>query len=249
LTSSAGSGKRTIGYTKGSILPASAERRPRRICVIGNSSVGAVRMALGDRGEAGEYGFAFFASGGSNFERISIDGDFIAGFQVDSGGERDLKLYDAFVMHGQLPAPHNAYAFAQSLTPARYSLAVRSASLLDWRERHKGWAMALALHQRYGRPVLSIPRNVFASECVGAKAQRDEAHAGFSALIAPLRLVALPDALFDDDGRVFRKFFAGYVNVHGRQGPAARVDEWHYNREAGGLILDALTDALDAALA
>src|SRR5947209_479874 len=134
-------------------------------------------MALGDRGQSAAYDFAFFASGGSHFERIHIEGDVIAGFQVDSGGERDLRGYDAFVMHGQLPAPHNAYAFASSLTPSRYSLEVLSLTLRDWRERHKGWNLALALHERYGKPVLSIPRNVFASERLGAKAQRDEADA------------------------------------------------------------------------
>jgi hypothetical protein len=215
--------------------------------VIGNSSVGAVRIALGDRGEPAAYEFAFFASGGSKFDRVVLDGDCLAGFEVDSGGDRDLRGYDAFVLQGRLPTACGALAFERHLLPRRYSRDVCALALRDWRDSHKGWAMALTLHERYRKPVLAISRNIFASERVGAKAEREEADAAFAAMLAPLRFVAFPDSLFEHDGQVRQQFYTGYVNVHGRQGSTASNDEWHYNRAAGGLILDSLIARLDAA--
>lgn len=234
---------------EGSVLTALRERPPRRICVIGNSSIGAVRMALGDRGAPGVYDFAFFASGGPKFDSIGLDDDRLTGCEVDSGGDRDLRGYDAFVLQGRLPTSYEALVFERHLLPLRFSQSVRALALRDWCDSHKGWAMALTLHQRYGKPVLTISRNVFASERVGAKAEREAADAAFAELLAPLRFVPLPEALFEDDGQVRRRFYSGYVNVHGRQGPAASHDEWHYNREAGGLILGSLIAELDAAFA
>lgn len=206
-------------------------------------------MALGDRGAPDGYAFAFFASGGPKFDSIALDGDRLTGFEVDSGGDRDMRGYDAFVLQGRLPTAYEALAFARHLAPQRFSQSVRALAWRDWRESHKGWAMALTLHERYNRPVLALSRNVFASERVGAAAERREADAAFADLLAPLRFVALPDALFEDDGQVRRRFYTSYVNVHGRQGPATRNDEWHYNREAGGLILDSVIARLDAAFA
>ena len=95
----------------GSALTASGARPRRRICVIGNSSVGAVRIALGDRGAPGAYEFAFFASDGPKFDRVVLDGDCVAGFEVNSGGDRDLRGYDAFVLQGRLPTACAALAF------------------------------------------------------------------------------------------------------------------------------------------
>lgn len=250
LTSARRSGNRADEvYARGSILTASRESLPRRVCVIGNSSIGAVRMALGDRGAPGAYEFAFFASGGPKFDAIALDGDRLTGFEVDSGGERDLRCYDAFVLQGRLPTAYEALAFERHLAPLRYSQTVQTLALRDWRESHKGWTLALTLHERYGRPALTISRNVFASERAGERPEREAADAAFAQLLAPLRFVALPQALFEDDGQVARRFYSGYVNVHGRQGPAATPDEWHYNREAGGLILDSLIAQLDAAFA
>ena len=217
--------------------------------MIGNSSIGAVRIALGDRGAPRAYDFAFFASGGPKFDRVALDGDRVAGYEVDSGGDPDLRGYEAFVLQGRLPTAYEALAFERHLLPQRYSHDVRALALRDWRESHKGWTMALALNERYGRPVLAVSRNVFASERVGDAPERAAADAVFSRLLAPLRLVAFPAALFEPDGQVRRRFYAGYVNVHGREGKASKPDEWHYNREAGGLILDGVIAQLDAAFA
>ena len=215
--------------------------------MIGNSSVGAVRMALGDRGAPGAYEFAFFASEGPKFDRVVLDGDFVAGFEVDSGGNRDLRGYDAFVLQGRLPTACAALAFERHLRPRHYSREVRELALRDWRDSHRGWVMALTLHERYRKPVLAISRNIFASERVGAKAEREVADTAFAAMLAPLLFVAFPDSLFEHDGQVRRQFYTGDVNVHDRQGSTASNDEWHYNRAAGGLILDSLIARLDAA--
>ena len=221
----------------------------RRICVIGNSSVGAVRMALGDRPAPSGYEFAFFASGGPKFETIGIADDLLVGAEVDSGGDRRLSTYDGFVLHGRLPAAFEALEFERGLGSERYSERVRALALADWREGYKSWALGLSLCARYGRPVLAMSRNVFASERAGSRAERATADATLARLLTPISYAPFPDALFDEDGSVKRPFYARYVNVHGREGSAASQDEWHYNREAGGLILDALLSRLDAAFA
>ena len=60
-------------------MSASREASPRRICVIGNSSVGAVRMALADRQAPSPYDFSFFASGGPKFESVGFVEDDLVG--------------------------------------------------------------------------------------------------------------------------------------------------------------------------
>jgi hypothetical protein len=219
----------------------------RRICIIGNSSIGAVRLALNDRSSLDRYIFSFFGSGGPKFDAMEISGDHLVGAEVESGGDRDLSAYDGFVLHGRFPAAFEALDFERNLSPDRYSANVRALARKDWRNRYKSWGMGLALHARYGKPVLAVPRNVFASECAGARAERAEADEAMSRFVAPLRFVALPDALFDDSGRVLQSFYSKYVNVHGHESRASTNDEWHYNREAGALILDKLIAGLDAA--
>jgi hypothetical protein len=220
----------------------------RRICVIGNSSVGAVRAALADRGAAERYDLSFFASGGDKYDKIRLDGDRLAGAEIDSGGDSILAGYDAFALHGRFPAGFEALIFARGLAAARYSRAVRAAALRDWRDHYKSWGLGLALHARFGKPVLALSRNVFASERAGARLERAQGDEVMAGLIAPLRFVPLPDALFEEDGQVRRPFYSRYINVRGRESAAGGLDEWHYNREAGGLILDGLLRALDAAL-
>ncbi len=221
----------------------------RRICVIGNSSVGAVRMALADRRAPSGYDFSFFASGGPKFESIGFVDDELVGAEVHTGGDRDLKTYDGFVLHGRFPTSYEALDFERHLAADRYSQAVRARARQDWRESYKSWGMALRLHERYGKPVMALSRNVFSSERAGSRDVREAADAMMTQLLAPLRFVPLPGALFEDDGQVRRAFYTSYVNVHGRTGSASNADEWHYNREAGGLILDGLLARLDAAFA
>lgn len=219
---------------------------PRRICVIGNSSVGAVRAALNNRPAPERYAFSFFASAGVNFDKIDLSDDLLVGADVDSGGDRDLSGYDAFVLHGRLPPSAEAMAFEATLADHRYSVAVQALARRDWRERHKSWTLGLALSERYGKPVLAITRNVFAGESAGDVDSRRRADATLAHMLAPLRFVPLPDGLFEDDGRVRRAFYANPVSVAAREGRGSAPDDWHYNREAGGLILDRLLQALEA---
>ncbi len=221
----------------------------RRICVIGNSSVGAVRVALSGRAPPESYDFSFFASGGDKYDKISLRGDRLVGAEVDSGGDPELASYDGFVVHGRFPAGFEARLFARSLASARYSARVRAAALNDWRSHYKSWGLGLLLHERYGRPVLALSRNIFASERAGEASERREGDEAMARLAAPLRFAPLPDALFEAEGRVRREFYSHYVNVHGRESRASNPDEWHYNREGGGLILDSLLENLEAAFA
>jgi hypothetical protein len=221
---------------------------PRRICVIGNSSVGAVRVALGDRPPEG-YVFSFFANGGPHFDRIGFSGDLVVGADAVSNGDPDLRTYDAFALHGRMPAAFEALRFARGLDSRRYSRQVQEAARRDWSANYRSWALGLELHARYGKPVLALSRNVFASECAGPEPERGEANKVMAGTLAPLRFVPLPEALFDAEGRVRREYFSRYVNVRGRESREATPDEWHYNRDAGALILAALLRSLDAAFA
>ena len=220
----------------------------RRVCIIGNSSVGAVRLALADRA-TDSYEFGFFASGGSNFDDLTIADDLIVGAQVENAQERALSKYDAFIIHGRFPPADRAPALELQFASERFSQSVRRLAREDWLKAQPPWTLGMILKQRYGKPVLIMTRNVFADECVGDEPQRREANAAFSRLIAPLDAVPLPDALFDAEGRVRREFFVNHVNVHGRVGSASEPDPWHYNREGGALILDQLLQRLDATFA
>jgi hypothetical protein len=206
-------------------------------------------MALADRQAPSPYDFSFFASGGPKFESVGFVDDELVGAEVNSGGDRNLRTYDGFVLHGRFPTSYETLDFERHLGADRYSQGVRALARQDWREGYKSWRMALSLHERYAKPVLAVSRNVFSSERAGAGRERAEADALMARLLTPLRFVPLPDALFEEDGQVRRRFYTSYVNVHGRQGSASSHDEWHYNREAGGLILDSLLERLDAAFA
>ena len=104
------------------------------------------------------------------------------------------------------------------------------------------------LHARYGRPVLELSRNVFASESAGAPAERAEADEAMSRFVSPLRFVALLTPCSTTmDGCGGRS-----IEIRqrvGREGPASTYDEWHYNGEAGAPILESLLAVLDAAFA
>ena len=60
---------------------------------------------------------------------------------------------------------------------------------------------------------------------------------------------AFTDALFEEDGQVLAALLHELHQCARPPGPASSHDEWHYNREAGGLILDSLIERLDAAFA
>lgn len=213
---------------------------PIRVCVIGNSMVGAVLKAYRDRSPS-NYSFHFFAHPGLEYEHIRFDGTTIVNVPFSSSTDFDMAHYDAFVVYGDLPTPLQAARYWRGLSPDLYSDQVRGAAFKGWLRRSKSMRIAQEVGLLTGRPVYCLSKNSLLHDDIGPKAEAEEGSVLLTAAMEPHGYIPHPDKLLNSDGRPDPAYYIGSLNVLGEEPDRMQQPEhhhFHFNREGGAIMLD-----------
>lgn len=222
-------------------------RPPRQVCVIGNSFIGALFRAYRDGLGTDGYAFSFFASAGPKFEHIDFDGQAIVKALITSGGSTDLTLYDCFVIHGDLPAAHDAAKYAREMPEARYSEQVRRFAMRQQILKSKSARLSQTLSTITDKPIFLLSRNLNQPLSVGPEADSDEGAALIAREIAPATYIPFPPALFSEDRYPKAEYYNGSLDVFGEEPDRvakAGHEISHFNKDGGVLMLAHIVEYL-----
>ena len=230
-------------------------RPVRRVCVIGNSFVGALRRAYADRQLTEGFEFSFFANGGDSFRRLTFEGPRLTGYFKHFGASPDMRDYDYFLVYADAPMPMDRLDVERGLSTGRFSAQVRAAALRGWRDQFHSFAIVSSLHAISDKPILLHSGNVHIDENVGSLADNQAAAAFMEAMIAPAIYVSFPSEIFLPDGSPDLKFYTGSLDILGQEPDREKLPAHHtvhLNLAGGTLVLKnilAKLSELDAARA
>ncbi len=197
-----------------------------RVCLIGNSFLGAVRRAYESLPNRDKYIFDFFANAGSDFDKLTIIDHKIVNAPHHSGGSDDVRDYDCFVIYGDAPTPLNCAIFDRGLSRELYSSSVRSTA----------------------KPLFLLSHNVNQVGNIGTRAQNEDGVALMAPLISPCQLIEFPAELFLENGRPKQQYYKGSLNIAGQEADRndnTLRDRYHLNVDGGALILSAIMASLE----
>ena len=221
-----------------------------KVCIIGNSYIGAVRKAY----QSGEvktdpYDIAFFASPGERFKNVDIVDGEISNIYLGDNESKSVKDYGTVVVYGDMPLPsHVLFAFRR--VPAeKYSRAVRKSCLLAWLLGFNSYRLVSALVARQMPKVILLSRNYPVREETGTHDERVDGVNLIQEMLESASYLPAPRILFGDDGKPRQEFYNGSLNVAGDEPdrtkqPFHHLD--HLNLAGGQVMLAAIVDYLRA---
>jgi hypothetical protein len=218
-----------------------------RICLIGNSYLGAVRRAYESLPNRDKYTISFFAGAGSAFDKLGITENTIVNASHHSGGSDDVREYDCFVIYGDAPTPRNCIQFTNSIPSTRYSTSVRLSALDGWMSQFKTIKLVYLLREMTDKPIFLLSRNVNQSEDIGTPAENKDGIAVMESIIRPCKFIQFPETLFLSNRRPNPKYYQGSLNVSGEEPDRLkqpRHHHYHLNADGGALILSAIMTSL-----
>jgi hypothetical protein len=220
-----------------------------KVCVIGNSHIGAIKRAYeSDDIVSNPYEFFFFARPGKNFAELTIQNGVINGaIYFDKTASFSVDDYSVAIVYGAFPLPEQVLDFFKSLSSDNYSTAVRKASLLNWMMYYHGCKLASALAARPQLKVFVLSRNYATDMRVAAQAELSEGRALIQEMIQPASYIPAAKDLFSETGIPRTDFYNGSLNVLGEEPdrseqPLHHVD--HLNLSGGKVVLAAIIDSL-----
>jgi hypothetical protein len=225
--------------------------KPLRVCIIGNSLVGAVLRAYQDRFPVDGYAFSFFAHPGHEYETVGFDGTMIVNVPFSNGGSFDMADYDEFVVYGDLPTPSQAVQYWRSLSADLYSVQVRQSVFRDWVFLSKSARIMQELCRLAKRPVFGISKNNLLYDLVEAKSSCDEGELLIKNSISPNIYIPHPTFFIGVDNKLNPKYYCGSLNVLGVE-PDRTVQpqhhHFHFNQLGGAIMLDRILEWLRVCL-
>jgi hypothetical protein len=216
----------------------------RRVCIIGNSSVGAVYRAYAEGLVAcPHHHLAFFARGGQSFDAIGLQGAMLTGFQVTSGDSADLRDYAEVVITADMQTPLQARDLLRDMEAAGYTARVRAAALRDRVSASRAMGLAACIARAFSGPIRVMSSTIHAGQRIGGIAELDAAAALVAAAALPFTYVPPPSALFGADGTVRPDYHSNSLNIAGLEPDRTlqpKHHERHYNLAGGALVLEHL---------
>jgi len=219
-----------------------------RVCLIGNSFLGAVRRAYESLPNRDKYIFSFFANAGSDFDKLSIIDHKIVNAPHHSGGSNDVRDHDCFVIYGDAPTPLNCAMFDRGISRESYSSSVRSTAVASWLGQFNAIKLVHALRDVTEKPMFLLSHNVNQVGNIGTRAQNEDGVALLAPLISPCQLIQFPAELFLENGRPKQQYYKGSLNIAGQEADRndnTLRDRYHLNVDGGALILSAIMVSLD----
>lgn len=211
-----------------------------RVCVIGNSMVGALARACIEEPVAG-YDFQFFARATKTYEALRFEGTILHDVAFSTTPDTDMAHYDTFVIYGDVPPPHTTARQWRSLSTGSYSRQVRQAAFHDWLHAFKSMRLAWELHDRLGKPIFCLSMNRSYQDKSGTPDEMDEGVRLLAEAMAPFGYIPHPDGLLGPDGHPDPAYHVGSLDVRGEE-PDRTIKPLHhyvhFNRRGGALIRD-----------
>ena len=223
-----------------------------RICLIGSSYIGAVYTAYRNDPSAGErYAFDFYGHSNGGFPNTDIVGGQIRNMRFKSPAQPvDVGEYDAFVIYGDLPAPHDLAKKINVCVNAKASQQLMEALVTDIGRSTTSLRLADTLHAATGKPVLIMSGNVV---IISRAKMGDARHAFlvslFDKALAPHIYIPFPRAIFLENFLPNDEYYQGSIGLTGEKAQAETGHDNHHMNERGGLlILQTMMDRLDQML-
>jgi hypothetical protein len=217
----------------------------KRVCLIGNSYLGALRKAL-DSGLVNSegYRFDFVASPGKEFRKLDIrDGKFLNAYISTLSDEFRIDSSVYYVVYSSLPSPQ---LLSEPLGESRYSRQVREAAASDRIRMSAAFKFYEKLKRATSSPIIVLPGNphlnsrkisvdtyIWASDCL-----RRELGESYH---------PLPNELYGEGFVPQPKYHEGSIDiassaVDARRRPSHMND--HMNEKGAALVFNSLVDRI-----
>ena len=223
----------------------------KRVAVIGNSYIGALRKACVNAPDlAAGFRFSFFARAGSDFSQVRIDDGSVSEISDFDDRDFDIAGFDFALVYGDFPPPDTVLQYARKVNPSRFSEQLLQARLREWAALyHNAYRLVQSLVALQGPKVFVLSRNPRADEAVRFDDAYCEALDIVAGLISPAIHVPAPRALFSPDGLPRAEFYAGSLDMKGEEPDRDLQPEHHlahFNEAGGRLVLAALAERFAA---
>jgi len=220
----------------------------KRVCIVGNSYIGAVKKAYSTKPSGDDdFDLFFFASAGTFFQNINIlDGVLVNIYQGDDSSRRIVD-YDITVVYGDFPTPRQVFLFANEARENIYSDQLRRARLENWFMKFCSYRLCLSLVELNGPRVFMLSRNYNISETILPQIEYDEGSTIIREHLASVTYVQAPHSLFSSSGQIQEIYYSKSLNVFGEEPDRNEQPKHHHNHlnEAGGrLVLTAILDSI-----
>lgn len=220
----------------------------RKICVLGTSYVGAVYKAYQTyRPAPGEYDIDFYGHSNGGFPNVEIQDGHFRNVRFRSPAQPvEVRDYDAFVVYGDLPAPHDLAKRINQCVQASASQQLLETLLKDIARGTTAFRLADSLRATAGKPVIMLSGNVVAI----SKAKMNEALnarmvALFDKALAPHIYLPFPRELFNERFLPDDRYYNGSIKLTGEKADENTGHDYHHMNEQGGLVvLNAIIDRL-----
>lgn len=224
----------------------------RKVCVIGSSYIGAVYRAYkANLSAPGRYDIDFYGHSHGGFSNAEIVDGEVRNVRFKSPGHSvDVREYDAFVIYGDLPAPHDLAKRVNHCVHIGASQQLMRTLVKDVVQPTTAVRLADTLVALTGKPVLMVSGNVV----IISKAKMKETHNAlleslFDTALAPHIYLPFPRAIFDEEFLPDQRYYNGSVHLTGEKAEENTGHDNHHMNEHGGLlILNAIMDRMDQAL-
>lgn len=223
----------------------------KRICVIGNSYVGAVFLAY-ESSKSSLQGLEidFYTAAGTDFPLMDIVGNSIVNVKFSNSNSMDgLGDYDCYFVYGDLLSPQGIVELERRLKSLAYSRQVINCTLADAICSAFSYRLCLKLKKITKSPVHLISHNVL---------QQSKLHLSGAEYFDALKVLentlggdvyhAFPVELFDDNYVPKDIYHKDSVMINGKPGAQHQGhDRYHMNAQGGALVLNSILRKLGVA--
>lgn len=216
-----------------------------KICLIGNSFIGAPYKAYNDFPNKKSTTIDFIGAPGTDFLKLKIEDGLIKNVKFSS-----LKIspavsdYDFFYVIGTLPGPYDLLMLEEELLASHYSSQFVNAYLKDRILSSKAISLARDLKSACSGKIFLIPSNVnllrlpnnISFEKITQKENMIKECIADNASYLPA-----PKAFFDDSLLPIKSFYQGSLDIDGKPaGHHVNHDMLHMNQEGGKVLLECI---------
>ncbi|MGW9820811.1 hypothetical protein ACUXK4_003388 [Methylorubrum extorquens] len=224
----------------------------KKICVIGNSHLGAVVKAHRESAPELDYQFTFFGAPWPQFDNIAVVNNWIMGATFSYGdGSPEVTTYDAFVVYGGIMCAQQIAIKDDEMRDAGFSLAVRVATLRNQVHHSVCRKIVWMLHASSKKPVFLLSNNPLLNlPAITSSESFQSAEDLLRSASNPGRYLSFPSDLLGEGFLPKKQFFKNSVYIDGaeRDDHFDFHDNEHMNVMGGRLVLNGLIEGLRSAL-
>jgi hypothetical protein len=217
-----------------------------RICVVGNSFVGAVLKGFEEsRGLIEPNNIGLFAAAGHVFNEMEVREGRVCGAQMSRAPSDLIAYYDVIFVYAIFPSPHQVALTERSLLKSRYSGAVVHDAIEDMLVYSDAWRMRSKIIGAGAAHVIVLSRNI---GNMGKKLDRASYERGMeliNSIIGPRIYLPFPDRLLNEDASPKGEYYKAGLNVHGMNtnlGSGRNIDVMHLNSQGGRVVLESMIE-------